>query len=149
LTFFDLSISDQQIEAAILALELQDWYGALPDGLDTRLEAGGHSLSAGEAQLLAFTRIFLRSPGLVILDEASSRLDPATEQRIERAMDKLLQNRTTIIIAHRLETLHRADEVMILDHGQIIEHGDRRQLAGDPASRFFQLLQTGMEEVLV
>ncbi|MBN1180019.1 MAG: ABC transporter ATP-binding protein, partial [Anaerolineae bacterium] len=92
--------------------------------------------------------VFLRDPGLVILDEASSRLDPATEQLIERAVEKLLQNRTAIIIAHRLGTVQRADEVMILQEGAVIEHGDRAQLAGDSASRFYGLLQTGLEEVL-
>ena len=85
----------------------------------------------------------------MILDEASSRLDPATEQRLERAIDKLLKNRTAIIIAHRLDTVHRADEIMILDKGMVSEYGDRKQLAVDPNSRFYQLLQTGMEEVLV
>jgi len=149
LTFFNSDISDAQIETAIETLELGDWYRSLPQGLDTLLESGGHSLSAGEAQLLAFTRVFLRSPGLVILDEASSRLDPATEQHIERAIDRLLQNRTAIIIAHRLETVQRADEIMILEDGAAIEHGLRRQLASDPDSKFFQLLQTGLEEVLV
>lgn len=148
LTFFDRGISDQQIEEAIYALDLGDWYRALPSGLDTRLETGGHSLSAGEAQLLAFTRIFLRQPGLVILDEASSRLDPLTEKRIERAIDRLLRDRTAIVIAHRLHTLHRADEVMILEEGQIGEYGSRALLAADPGSQYYRLLQTGLEELL-
>ncbi|MGE5776339.1 MAG: ATP-binding cassette domain-containing protein, partial [Chloroflexota bacterium] len=148
LTFFDRSISDEKILATLNELELGDWYRSLPKGLDTQLETGSRSLSAGEAQLLAFTRVFLRDPGLVILDEASSRLDPATEQRLERAIDKLLQNRTAIIIAHRLGTVQRADEIMILDGGRVSEHGDRRQLAADANSRFHQLLQTGLEEVL-
>jgi ATP-binding cassette subfamily B protein len=128
---------------------LTDWVRALPGGLDTELGAGGHSLSAGEAQLLAFTRVFLRDPGLVILDEASSRLDPATEQRLERVIDRLLRDRTAIIIAHRLGTVQRADQVLILDQGRISEFGDRRALAADPASQFHHLLQTGLEEVLV
>ena len=148
LTFFDRSISDEQILATLEELELADWYRSLPQGLDTELDTGSRSLSAGEAQLLAFTRVFLRNPGLVILDEASSRLDPATEQRLERAIDKLLQNRTAIIIAHRLGTVYRADEIMILDAGRVSEYGDRKQLAADPDSRFYQLLQTGLEEVL-
>ncbi len=125
-----------------------DWLRSQPKGLDTELDTGSRSLSAGEAQLLAFTRVFLRDPGLVILDEASSRLDPATEQKLERAIDKLLQNRTAIIIAHRLHTIHRADDIMILESGVVSEYGDRRQLAADPASRLYQLLQTGMEDVL-
>ncbi|HNS38036.1 MAG TPA: ABC transporter ATP-binding protein [Anaerolineaceae bacterium] len=148
LTFFDRSIADERILAILEELEMGDWLRSLPEGLDTELEAGSHSLSAGEAQLLAFTRVFLRSPGLVILDEASSRLDPATEQRLERAIDRLIQDRTAIIIAHRLGTVHRADEIMILDEGRVQEYGNRQQLAGDPASRFYQLLQTGLEEVL-
>jgi ATP-binding cassette subfamily B protein len=148
LTFFDSSITDQQIQTAIKALELADWYNALPSGLDTLLESGSHSLSAGEAQLLAFTRIFLRDPGLVILDEASSRLDPATQQRIERAIDRLLQGRTAIIIAHRLATVARADQIMILESGRSSEFGARRQLASDPESLFYRLLQSGLEEVL-
>ena len=148
LTFFDRSISDEQILKTLEQLELGDWLHALPQGLDTQLDTGSRSLSAGEAQLLAFTRVFLRNPGLVILDEASSRLDPATEQRLERAIDKLLKNRTAIIIAHRLGTVHRADEIMILDNGQVSEYGERRALSADPGSRFYQLLQTGLEEVL-
>jgi ATP-binding cassette subfamily B protein len=149
LTFFDRRISDERIRQVIGELELADWYQSLPDGLDTRLEAGGRGLSAGEGQLLAFTRVFLRDPGLVILDEASSRLDPATETRIERAVDRLLEDRTAIIVAHRLGTVQRADEIMILQDGQVIEHGDRVALTTDPDSRFYSLLQTGLEEVLV
>jgi ATP-binding cassette subfamily B protein len=148
LTFFDHSVPDERIQAVIEELELADWYQSLPKGLDTRLESGGRGLSAGEAQLLAFTRVFLRDPGLVILDEASSRLDPATEARIERAVEKLLQDRTAIIIAHRLGTVHRADDIMILEEGHVAEYGDREQLATDPTSRFYSLLQTGLEEVL-
>ena len=148
LTFFDRDISDKRIQAAIADLELSDWYASLPEGLDTQLETSGRGLSAGEAQLLAFTRVFLRNPGLVILDEASSRLDPATEQRIERAIDKLLRDRTAIVIAHRLGTVHRADEIMILDGGRVSEYGNRERLATDPTSQFHGLLQTGLEEML-
>jgi ABC-type multidrug transport system fused ATPase/permease subunit len=148
LTFFDRSISDEHILNALEALELGDWYRALPDGLDTALAAGGRNLSAGEAQLLALTRVFLRDPALVVLDEASSRLDPATERRIERAIDRLIKDRTAIIIAHRLPTVKRADEILILDNGRLVEHGERQPLARDSSSRFHQLLQTGLEEVL-
>jgi ATP-binding cassette subfamily B protein len=148
LTFFDPGIPDERIHAVIKELELSEWYDSLSDGLDTRLETGGRGLSAGEAQLLAFTRVFLRDPGLVILDEASSRLDPATEQLIERAIDRLLRNRTAIIIAHRLGTVQRADEIMILRDGHVIEYGERERLAADPDSHFYSLLQTGLEEVL-
>ena len=149
LTLFDRSISDDHILQVLRDIGLYGWYLSLADGLDTELGPGGGGLSAGEAQLLAFTRVFLEDPGLVILDEASSRLDPATEQLIERAVDRLLQNRTVIIIAHRLATVQRADEIMILDNGQIIEHGPRARLAADSHSRFSYLLRAGLEEVLV
>jgi ABC-type multidrug transport system fused ATPase/permease subunit len=149
LTFFDRGISDERIQAALAALDLSDWVRSLPGGLDASLEAGGRSLSAGEAQLLAFTRVFLRDPGLVILDEASSRLDPATEARLERAISRLLQGRTAIVIAHRPGTVLRAGQVMILEDGRVCEWGDRQQLSADPASQFHRLLQTGLEEVLV
>jgi ATP-binding cassette subfamily B protein len=150
LTFFDGTILDGDILQVIYELGLAHWYESLPHGLDTIMAAGGGDLSAGEAQLLAFTRIFLKDPGLVILDEASSRLDPATERLIEGAVDRLLgdRRRTAIIIAHRLATVQRADEIMILEGGRIQEYGLRHVLAHDSNSRFYHLLQTGMEEVL-
>lgn len=148
LTFFDPSVPDAQILDALDVLGLMDWYGSLARGLDTRLDAGGRGLSAGQAQLLAFTRVFLKDPGLVILDEASSRLDPVTEALIERAIDHLLYNRTAIIVAHRLATVQRADEIMILQDGDVVEHDDRVALVANSASRFSQLLRTGMGEVL-
>ncbi len=150
LTFFDRSIGDAQIESVLKELGLGDWFQSLPGkrGLDTKLAASGQGLSAGEAQLLAFTRVFLKHPGLVILDEASSRLDPATETLLERAVGRLLTGRTGIVIAHRLQTVQRADDILILDDGRVVEVGPRERLAGDPHSRFYRLLQTGLEEVL-
>jgi ATP-binding cassette, subfamily B, bacterial len=148
LTFFDSTIPDEQILQTIRDLGLWSWFQALPKGLDTELESGGGGLSAGEAQLLAFTRIFLRAPGLIILDEATSRLDPATEHLIEQAVDKLVQGRTAIVVAHRLGTVQRADDILILEDGKICEYGERAALAEDPSSRFSQLLRTGLEEVL-
>ena len=148
LTMFDSAIPDAKIMQVVRELGLTEWYAALPDGLDTVLGPGGGSLSAGEAQLLAFARIFLRDPGLVVLDEASSRLDPATERLIEQAVDRLLRGRSGIIIAHRLATVQRADEIMVLEDGRVLEHGPRLELANNPRSRFSQLLRTGLEEVL-
>ena len=148
LTFFDEQVADDRIWTVLLELGLGDWVYGLPNGLDTMLESGSGGLSAGQAQLLAFARIFLRDPGLVILDEASSRLDPATEMLIERAVDRLLENRTGIVIAHRLATVDRADDILILERGRIVEFGPRRELASDPESRFATLLRTGMEELL-
>jgi ABC-type multidrug transport system fused ATPase/permease subunit len=148
LTFFDRAIPDERILRALDEMGLGEWFGSLPRGLDTPLTAGGETLSAGEAQLLAFTRVLLKEPGLVILDEASSRLDPATERRIERAVGRLLEGRTGIIIAHKLATVQRVDEIMVLEAGRIVEHGPRAALAADRDSRFAGLLRTGLEEVL-
>ena len=149
LTFFNRSIPDERILEVLADLGLSTWYHSLPNGLDTELGSDGEGLSAGEAQLLAFTRVFLADPGLVILDEASSRLDPATEQLIERAVSKLLAGRTGIIIAHRLATIGRTDEILIVENGHILEHQNRVELAADPTSHFYYLLQTGLEEVRV
>jgi len=147
LTFYDRTIPDRRIHEVLFELGLGSWLESLPAGLDTELESGGGGLSAGEAQLIAFARVFLRDPGLVILDEASSRLDPATEQHIDRAIDRLLKNRTCIMIAHRLATVERADEILILEDGVIREHGERRELAADRSSRFSRMLSAGLEEV--
>lgn len=145
LTFFNPEITDARIMEVIEQLGLAGWLNTLPNGLETELSAGGSGLSAGEAQLLAFTRVFLRDPGLIVLDEPSSRLDPATEQLLEEAMARLLKDRTAIIIAHRLATVQRADEIMILEDGRVLEHGPRSVLASDPDSRFTELLRKGLE----
>jgi ATP-binding cassette, subfamily B, bacterial len=149
LTLFDPDIPDARVERVLADLGLDEWLRGLPRGLDTRLAPGTSGLSAGEAQLLAFARVFLRDPGLVVLDEASSRLDPATEQRLEHAVSRLLEGRTGIIIAHRLGTVQRADTIMVLEGGLCQEYGSRTALERDPSSRFARLLSTGMEEVLV
>jgi ATP-binding cassette, subfamily B, bacterial len=147
ITLFDPRVTDDQISSALAKLDLGEWVQAL-GGLDAELAAGGGGMSAGEAQLLAFTRLLLRDPGLVILDEAASRLDPITEARLERAIDRLLAGRTAIVIAHRLHTVSRADDILILEEGCVVEFGPRWRLAEDPASRFHGLLQTGLEEAL-
>jgi ATP-binding cassette subfamily B protein len=147
LTFFDRTISDARIGEVLEELGLQPWVRSLPHSLETAI--GPRALSAGEAQLLAFARVFFKDPGMVILDEASSRLDPATEELVERVVAALLRQRTAIIIAHRLATVQRADEILIFEDGRVIEHGPRAALAADAGSRFATLLRTGLEEVLV
>lgn len=93
--------------------------------------------------------MFLRDPGLVVLDEASSRLDPATERRLERAVTRLLAGRTAIVIAHRLATVQRADTILVLDQAGVLEVGARTSLAADPSSHFARLLRAGrLAEVL-
>ncbi|MBI3972361.1 MAG: ABC transporter ATP-binding protein [Chloroflexi bacterium] len=157
-TLFDDSVADARIWQALEAMGLAGWARALPHGLDTLIAAGDRGLSAGEAQLLALARVFLKNPGLVILDEASSRLDPATERLVERAVGRLLgrggaeqrnqpsaRTRTGIVIAHRLATIERADQILVLEYGRRVEYGLREVLARDPASRFGALLRTGRE----
>jgi ABC-type multidrug transport system fused ATPase/permease subunit len=148
LTFFNPHISDERIYETLEILGLSQWLHSLPQGLDTNLGPDSSGLSAGQAQLLAFTRVFLKDPGLVILDEASSRLDPITEKLVEKAVDKLLTGRTGIIIAHRLATVQRANQILILEQGHIMEYGQREELVNHPKSRFSQLLQTGLTDVL-
>jgi ATP-binding cassette subfamily B protein len=151
---FDASIRDNAWIIEVLTdLGLGDWLSRQPEGLGTVLRAGG-GLSAGEAQLLAFARVFLKDPGLVVLDEASSRLDPATDQLIEQALDRLLgtdgsgRRRTAIIIAHKLSTVQRADRIAILDQGGLLETGRRTELEADPQSAYARLLKTGLAEVM-
>jgi ABC-type multidrug transport system fused ATPase/permease subunit len=148
LTFFDPRIPDERIHAVIREMGLESWLARLNDGLDTRLEAGGGGLSAGEAQLLAFVRVFLRDPGLVILDEPSSRLDLATERLIEQGVAALLRGRTALIIAHRLDTVQRADMILTLGDGRVLEFGPRAELARSPDSHFAALLRAGLEQAL-
>jgi len=148
-SLFDSRIPDQRIESILLDIGLGDWFEKLPEGLDTIISSSEHGISAGEAQLLALARVFIKSPNLVVLDEASSRLDPVTENLLERAIEKLLINRTGIIIAHRLATLKKVDEILIIDKGNIIEYGERIDLEKDSESKFYHLLQTGeIEELL-
>jgi ATP-binding cassette subfamily B protein len=144
-TLFDRSVDDARVLLALNRIGLGEWSDRA-GGLDAEMTAD--SLSAGEAQLLALARAFVRDPGLVILDEASSRLDPATERRLEEAIDTLFAGRTALVIAHRLETLDRCDEIAILETGRVIERGARSDLAADGSTRFAQLLRAGPQAAL-
>ena len=148
ITLFYPEVSDERLLAAIEEMGLTLWYRSLSSGLDTVLSSTGAGLSAGEEQLLALSRAFVKDPSLVVLDEASSRLDRGTEYLISGAVDRLVRDRTTVIIAHRLSTIERVDRVLLLEDGEVLEEGDRTRLAGDPGSTFHRLLRTGLEEVL-
>ena len=147
-TLYDDSVTDADLMTVFRSLALDQWVDELPDGLDTELGASARGLSAGEAQLVALARVFLEDPGLVVLDEASARLDPHTEELLEHAINRLLAGRTAIVIAHRLTTVERADSILILDSGRVAEFGPRAALAADPESRLAQLLRVGMAEML-
>ncbi len=149
LTLFDASRPDEEIVAVLDDLGLGRWWRALPHGVHTELAGQNAELSAGQAQLLAFGRVFLLSdPAVVVLDEASSRLDPGTERSIEHAVDRLVAGRTAIIIAHRLSTVLRADWIALLDNGRLAEYDRRETLLADPRSRLSRLLRHGSAEVL-
>ncbi|MDT9717381.1 ABC transporter ATP-binding protein [Paenibacillus sp. ClWae2A] len=148
LTLFNGDVSDHMIKETTDRLGLSQWINSQPEGLDTYLAAGGASLSAGEAQLFALTRVFLTEPSLVILDEPSSRLDAATEGMLQSAIDQLMKKSTGVIIAHRLATLEKVDRIMVLGDGKVLEFGAREELASNPASHYARLLITGREEEL-
>jgi ABC-type multidrug transport system fused ATPase/permease subunit len=147
LTLFDDGVSDERISAVLDTLGLDTWLRELPRGLDTPLLAGGAGLSAGQAQVLACARILLHNPDLVILDEPSSRLDPATDRLVHTALGRMIAGRTGIIVAHRLATLAYADDILVLEDGQVREYGPRLALAADPTSRFAELLRVETLEV--
>ncbi|CAN5748206.1 ATP-binding cassette domain-containing protein [soil metagenome] len=121
-------LSRERVQDAVTELDLTEWVQSLPDGLDTLLGPGGTTLSAGEEQLVAFARLLVRDVYVVILDEATARMDPLTEVRVIRAADRLLAHRTGILIAHRLSTVTRADYIAVLDRGHVIDQGPRTEL---------------------
>lgn len=137
--FGSVDADDEVLVSALTRVGLRPWFETLPNGLATHLD-GASDLSAGEAQLLAFARVVLRDPGLVVLDEAASRLDPVTEAQLTRSTDELLASRTSLIVAHRLATLERVDFIAVLDRGHLVEFGRRAELVADPSSRFATLL---------
>jgi ATP-binding cassette subfamily B protein len=123
-----LDATDDDIRAAADQLGLADWLDALPRGLDTPVGQRGESLSAGERQLVALVRAHLADPDLLVLDEATSAVDPALEMRIGRALERLTRGRTSVTIAHRMTTAENADEVLVVDKGRIVQRGPHARL---------------------
>ena len=123
-------ISDADVTTAFADLGLTDWVTGLPRGVGTAVGQRGESLSAGERQLVAVARAYVADPDLLVLDEATSAVDPATEQRLTRALDTLTAGRTTLTIAHRLSTAERADEILVVDAGHVVQRGTHAQLVG-------------------
>lgn len=127
------------VDAALAELGLTGWVAGLPEGVDTRLGEGGYTLSAGQEQLVAFARILVRDPHIVILDEATARLDPVTEGWVQRATDRLLEGRIGIIVAHRLSSVRRCDEVVVMADGAVLEAGPLQE-----SRRFAELVASGV-----
>ncbi|WP_036226931.1 ABC transporter ATP-binding protein [Marmoricola sp. URHB0036] len=126
----DLDATPDDVRAAAAELGLGDWLDGLPHGLETRVGQRGESLSAGERQLVALLRAHLADPDLLVLDEATSAVDPALEMRIGRALERLMAGRTSVTIAHRLSTAENADEVIVFDRGRVVQRGPHVELVG-------------------
>jgi ATP-binding cassette, subfamily B, bacterial len=123
-----LASSEEGVRAAFYDLGLDEWMDSLPEGLDTFVGERGGRLSAGERQLVALVRAWITNPDLLVLDEATSAVDPALEVQLRRAIERLTAGRTSITVAHRLSTAESADEVLVFDQGRIVERGHHAEL---------------------
>lgn len=139
---FFAEATDADVDRALGAVGLDRFRGP---AMHQYLGPNGSGLSAGEGQLLALARVWLRQPDLIVLDEPTARVDPETEARLEGAIASLFAGRTVLVVAHRLSTLRRVDEIVVIDQGRIMEHGGRQRLADDPSSHYHRLLRSGME----
>ena len=120
--------TDAEIEDAARAAQIHELIAGLPDGYDTMVGSRGHRFSGGEKQRIAIARTLLRNPRILVLDEATSALDTETERAVQQAFDALAEGRTTITIAHRLSTVRNADQIVVLDHGRVVEAGTHNSL---------------------
>ncbi len=141
-TLFDDDVDDARVIDALRAVGLD---GLVDGGIDRELGSAGTGLSAGEAQLLSLARVWMRNPDILVFDEATARIDPHTERQIEAAVARLMIGRTTLIIAHRLSTLHAVDDIVVFDHGRVAEFGPRSELVGDDESHFARLLALALD----
>tara|TARA_B110000263_G_scaffold10343_1_gene8817 strand:- start:4575 stop:5444 length:870 start_codon:yes stop_codon:yes gene_type:complete len=128
ITLFDNSISKESVFNAAKEIGIHDFILSLPQGFDYIVGERGVTLSSGQRQLIAFLRVYIRNPKVLILDEATASIDSATEQLLQSALEKLSENRTTIVIAHRLSTIIKADKILLLGDGCVIEEGNHQQL---------------------
>jgi ATP-binding cassette subfamily B protein len=139
-------LSDVDLLLAFTELGLGDWVDALPAGLDTRVGERGEALSVGERQLVALVRAYVADPDLLVLDEATSAVDPATEVRLQRTLDAVTRGRTTVAIAHRLSTAEGADEVIVFDRGRVVQRGPHADLVAVADSVYARLHAAWLEQ---
>jgi ATP-binding cassette subfamily B protein len=142
----DADIPSERLRQLVADLGLEPLLARLPDGLATELRERGGNLSSGERQLLAVARVAMRNPTVLVMDEATAFMDPSTEATLQRDLDRLLQQRTAIVIAHRLATVEAADRILVLRRGQLVEQGNHRQLrqAGGLYARLAELQERGL-----
>ena len=139
-------LTDEELALALTELGLADWVDGLPAGLDTPVGERGEALSVGERQLVALARAYVADPDLLVLDEATSAVDPATEVRLQRTLDAVTRGRTTVAIAHRLSTARSADEVIVVDRGRIVQRGPHEELVQDASSVYGLLYASWLEQ---
>jgi ABC-type multidrug transport system fused ATPase/permease subunit len=139
-------MTDADVVRAFADLGLADWLDTLPAGVSTVVGERGEALSVGERQLVALVRAYVADPDLLVLDEATSAVDPATEVRLQRALDAVTRGRTTIVIAHRLSTAEGADEVIVFDHGRIVQRGPHSTLVSQAGSVYARLHRAWLEQ---
>jgi ATP-binding cassette subfamily B protein len=140
------ALTDDDLDLAFTELGLADWVAGLPRGFETPVGERGEALSVGERQLVALVRAYVADPDLLVLDEATSAVDPATEVRLQRALDAVTRGRTTVAIAHRLSTAQGADEVIVVDAGRVVQRGPHAQLVQDPESIYGRLYASWLEQ---
>jgi ATP-binding cassette subfamily B protein len=140
------SLTDEELERAFAELGLADWVTGLPHGHATPVGERGEALSVGERQLVALVRAYVADPDLLVLDEATSAVDPATEVRLQRALDAVTRGRTTVAIAHRLSTAQSADEVIVVDAGRVVQRGAHAELLKDTDGIYAKLYASWLEQ---
>src|SRR5690606_11367983 len=139
-----LEATDEEVRHAARRARLDDMIAALPDGYDTVIGERGVKLSGGQKQRLAIARIFLKNPPILILDEATSALDTETERAIQASLAELAEGRPTLVIAHRLSTVTKADRIFVVDGGRIIEKGSHETLVSNQNGAFYRLAKASM-----
>jgi ATP-binding cassette subfamily B protein len=140
------SLTDDDLRLAFTELGLADWVAGLPQGTETPVGERGEALSVGERQLVALVRAYVADPDLLVLDEATSAVDPATEVRLQRALDAVTRGRTTVAIAHRLSTAQAADEVIVVDAGRVVQRGPHALLVAQTDSIYAKLYASWLEQ---
>ena len=147
ITYGSKEPSESEIIDAAKVAEIHDFIESLPDGYDTQIGEGGHKLSGGQRQRISIARAVLKDAPILVLDEATSSVDNETEEALQKSLDYISKDRTTIVIAHRLSTIRHSDSIIVLDGGKVIESGKHEQLI-DNKSSYYRLwnVQTGVRE---